>query len=182
MSSRPGVMMYFDIRPCLKRLNNEQKGQLFEAILDYAEFSVVPDFGDDVGLSIAWDFIQPKIDRDNERYEAQVLQKRYAVVVRECKRNGQTAPPFEVWKQNPQQAPGDMESHHPLSGDDGCYPTTTTTTTPSTTTTPTSKATATWPPPGDFNSRRNAWLDALEGIGDSGPYQPINTDERRGPL
>ena len=178
MSRRPGTMLYFDTRPCLKRLTNEQKGQLFEAILDYAEFSVVPDFGDDVGLSIAWDFIQPKIDRDNERYEAQIHQKRYAVVVRECKRNGQTAPPFDVWKENPQQAPGDTEIHQPLSGDDGCYPTTTstTTTTPTTSPTTTPKATATWPPPGDFNSRRNAWLNALEGIGNNESYQPKTTD------
>ena len=65
--SRPGTMLYFDTRPCLKRLTNEQKGQLFEAILDYAEFSVAPDFGDDIALSVCWDFIRPRIDRDNER-------------------------------------------------------------------------------------------------------------------
>lgn len=176
--SRPGTMLYFDTRPCLKRLNNGQKGQLFEAILDYGEFGIAPDFGDDVGLSIAWDFIQPKIDRDNERYEAQILQKRYAVVVRECKRNGQTAPPFDIWKGNPQQAPGDTEIHQPLSGDDGCYPNTTTTPT----TKPTPKATAAWPPPGDFNSRRNAWLNALDDVGSNRPYQPITTDEKGGQL
>ena len=28
---KPGVMFYFDIRPCLKRLSTEEKGLLFEA-------------------------------------------------------------------------------------------------------------------------------------------------------
>ncbi len=63
----PGVMLYFDVRKCLKRFSIEDKGMLFEAILDYAELGVLPDF--DGALGVAWDFIQPKIDRDREAYE-----------------------------------------------------------------------------------------------------------------
>ena len=35
MGKQPGVMFYFEIRPCLGRLTPEEKGVLFEAILDY---------------------------------------------------------------------------------------------------------------------------------------------------
>ena len=65
--TRPGVMMYFDIRSGLKRLSKAEKGELFEAVLDYGEFGVIPTF--DGLLGMAWDFIQPKIDRDAERYK-----------------------------------------------------------------------------------------------------------------
>ena len=41
--AKPGVMFYFDVRPCIKRLDAAEKGRLFEAILDYGEFGVVPE-------------------------------------------------------------------------------------------------------------------------------------------
>lgn len=63
---QPGVMLYFDIRKSLKRLSTEEKGLLFEAILDYGESGLVPDFDGVIG--VAWDFIQPRIDNDRERY------------------------------------------------------------------------------------------------------------------
>lgn len=62
--ARPGVMFYFDVRPCLKRLTDEDKGRLFEAILDFGEFGVIPDF--DGALGVAWDFIQPRIERERK--------------------------------------------------------------------------------------------------------------------
>lgn len=83
---KPGVMLYFDLRPCLKRLGMEQKGQLFEAILEYGEFGAVPNFDDDIGLAVAWDLIRPMIDRDNERYEK--ISKRRSEAA--CKRWGAT--------------------------------------------------------------------------------------------
>ena len=65
---RPGVMLYFDLRPCLKALSLDQKGLLFDSILSYGEIGVVPQF-DDSMLTVAWNFIQPKIDADAERYK-----------------------------------------------------------------------------------------------------------------
>lgn len=146
---KPGVMLYFDLRPCLKRLGREQKGQLFEAILEYGEFGAVPNFDDDIGLAVAWDLIRPMIDRDNERYLAQVQKKQYAVYTRECKKNGIDVPDFETWRlmsscdnERYHVISGDNERYRPMSDDNGCYPTTTTT--PSTsTTTPTTTATTT---------------------------------------
>lgn len=63
---QPGVMLYFEVRPCLHHLSDEEKGQLFEAILDYGECGTVPDFQG--VLAIAWDFIMPRLDRDRETY------------------------------------------------------------------------------------------------------------------
>lgn len=63
---RPGVMVYFDLRTSLKRFSLEEKGILFDAILSYAEDGDVPVFSG--SLEVAWDFIQPRIDADAERY------------------------------------------------------------------------------------------------------------------
>lgn len=118
--AKPGVMFYFDVRPCIKRLNINEKGRLFEAILDYGEFGIVPDL--DGALGVAWDFIQPKLDRDAERYDKQVEQKQYAAYVREAKRRGQTPLSFDDWKAIP-----DTERYRVISGDTEKHPTTTST-------------------------------------------------------
>ena len=127
--ARPGVMFYFDIRPCIRRLNLADKGQLFEAILDYAENGVEPEL--DGALGVAWDFIQPRIDRDSAQYEQKTEKNRYATFTRELKKQGHDAITFDDWK-----ALTDVERHQMISDDgletsDGIerYPTTTTTTT-----------------------------------------------------
>lgn len=94
--SKPGVMFYFEIRPCIKRLTLEQKGQLFEAILDYGEYGAIPEVDGAVG--VAWDFIQQRLDRDTGRYDEKVEQTKYAVAVREAKKKGIQLPPFEKWR------------------------------------------------------------------------------------
>ena len=75
---KPGVMIYFDLRPCLQRLTNEQKGALFSAILDYAENGVLPEL-DNVAVGVAWDFVKPRIDRDAETYASKVEKARAAI-------------------------------------------------------------------------------------------------------
>lgn len=171
---KPGVMLYFDLRPCLKRLTGEQKGQLFEAILEYGEFGVAPDFDADIGLAVAWDLIRPMIDRDNERYLAQVKKKQYAVYTRECKKNGIDAPDFETWRlmssgdnERHHVISGDNERHLPMTDDNGCYPITTAT--PATTTptpTPTTTTTATTTPttattPLSYGEPKNPAMNAV---------------------
>lgn len=96
MMTKPGVMFYFDVRPCIKRLDINEKGRLFEAILDYGEYGIIPEL--DGALGVAWDFIQPKLDRDTGRYDRQVEQRQYAVYVREVKKKEQTPLGFEEWK------------------------------------------------------------------------------------
>ena len=137
--AKPGVMFYFDIRPCLRRLSIEDKGMLFEAILDYAEHGTEPDFDGVVG--VAWDFIKPGIDRDSDRYGNQVLQKQYATYVREAKKKGQAPLSFDDWKALP-----DSGRYRAISADTERYPTTATTPTPTTATTATIESKADKPP------------------------------------
>lgn len=80
MAQRPGIMFYFSVRPALKRLNAEQKGQLFDAILDYGESGLLPDF--DGVLGVCWDFIQPMIDKDAEAYREKCNRAKKAVETR----------------------------------------------------------------------------------------------------
>ena len=63
-------MVYFETRNCIKRLDLEEIGRLFLAILEYAENGIPPTFSgeDEISLCIAWDIVKPKIDADNERY------------------------------------------------------------------------------------------------------------------
>lgn len=77
---RPGVMFYFELRPCLRRLSPEEKGRLFEGILDYGQHGIEPRF--DGMLAVAWDFIRPRIDQDNRRYGELVEKRRAAALKR----------------------------------------------------------------------------------------------------
>ena len=95
MGSQPGVMLYFEVRPCLIRLNDGEKGQLFEAILDYGEHGIVPDFDGKMGVS--WDFINPRLDRDTERYAEKTQKNAYAAFVRELKKQELPKITFEQW-------------------------------------------------------------------------------------
>ena len=134
--AKPGVMLYFDIRPSIKRLTTEEKAQLFEAILDYGEFGAIPGFDDRLG--IVWDFVQPRLDRDSELYGHKVAQRQYAVYVREVRKRESAPIPFNEWS-----ALSEGEKNRLLSDDTGSYPTSTTTsTTASTSTTTTTSTTA----------------------------------------
>lgn len=117
--AKPGVMFYFEIRPCIKRLTLEEKGQLFEAILDYGEYGVIPEVDGAVG--VAWDFIQQRLDRDTGRYDEKVEQTKYAVAVREAKKKGIQLPPYEKWR-----LLSDEERERLLSDDNERYPNSTT--------------------------------------------------------
>ena len=119
--SRPGVMIYFDILPALKILPDADRGKLFMAMLEYAQFGAVPDF--DGALDMAWQFIYPKLDRDAEAYNNACKGKKYAVFCREYKKANSAEPPsFAEWKSNYRSG-----SYQPISTDIGRYPTTTAT-------------------------------------------------------
>lgn len=104
---KPGVMLYFDsIRPALNRLDNEQCGALFRAILDYGEFGTVSDLEPMTGM--VFDLLRPKIDRDAEKYEESREQRQHAVYAREAKRRGEQPLTFSEWR-----------LHRELSSDNG---------------------------------------------------------------
>ena len=113
--ARPGVMFYFDIRPCIRRLSLADKGQLFEVILDYAENGIEPEL--DGALGVAWDFIQPRIDFDAEQYDWKVETSQYATFSRERKKLGLEPIDRDVWR-----SMTDIERHRAISSDESDTP------------------------------------------------------------
>ena len=113
--AKPGVMFYFEVRPCIKRLTLEEKGQLFESILDYGEYGALPDL--EGALGVAWDFIQPRLDRDADKYDETVAKAKYAAATREARKNNAMLPPFEEWKLSTNDS-----GYHSLSDDIERYP------------------------------------------------------------
>jgi len=95
--NRPGVMIYFSLRPALKYLNDEQLGQLLRGILDYAELGEAPDFLDPI-LAMAWSFVVSGIDRDFEAYLTTIEKRKYAAYCREALRRRKAEPTYEDWE------------------------------------------------------------------------------------
>ena len=129
---RPGVMLYFDsVRPALNRLDDTQCGRLFRAVVDYAEYGVIPELDPLVGM--VFDLLVPKIDRDAERYEESREQRQYAVYCREKQKAGEPCMKIAEWRLSRYQHP-DNDSNGPISpdiGKNGSCPSTSISTTPS---------------------------------------------------
>lgn len=119
---RPGVMLYFDIEPGLKMLDDSQRGRLFSAILEYAHFGSVPSF-DEPLLSMAWSFVKTSIDRDGERYEKAVNKKKISGITSDFKRN--YAPKHGI-DPDDEQALTEYIRQKMSTDVDGCEPNTTT--------------------------------------------------------
>ena len=135
--ARPGIMLYFDILEPIRVLPDADKGRLLVAMLEYGQSGKVPQFEGELGLTLAWGFVKPKIDKDEAEYNMSVLRRQYATVCRERKRKGEPEITFDEWlKTN-----GNHDNQKPslMTNDNQWHPTTTTT--PSTTTN-TSTATA----------------------------------------
>ena len=132
--ARPGIMVYFDMMGPLKVLPDTDKGRLFWAMLEYGKNGTVPEF--DGMLSLAWEFVKPKIDKDSEEYNRTVLKRQYATFCRDRKKKGEPEISFEEWMMTI-----DNQSYQMISHDIKWYPTTSTTTTPSTTTSTTTATT-----------------------------------------
>lgn len=81
MTQKPGIMLYFEMVPCLAHLDDAQAGRLLRAMLHYGQTGEVPDF-DDVALEMAWAFVQLRLDQDEERYRQTVENKRRAARLR----------------------------------------------------------------------------------------------------
>ena len=140
--ARPGIMLYFDILEPIRELPDADKGQLLVAMLEYGQSGTLPQFDGKLGLTLAWGFIRPKLDKDSEEYNKTVLKRQYATFYRDRKKKGEPEVSFDEWVMTI-----DNQSYQVISSDIKCYPTTSTTptTTPSTntSTTPTTAAAAT---------------------------------------
>ena len=93
--ARPGIMLYFELRKPLAWLSDAQKGKLFDAILEYGEYGVVPEF--DGMLAMAWGFIQPRLDKDCESYENSKAQRQYANFCKKRNSRGLPKVSFDEW-------------------------------------------------------------------------------------
>ena len=133
---KPGVMLYFEMRNVFEELSNEKRGILVSAILDYSEHGIQPDFRG--SLRIAWASIRHKLDRDDDNYARKSQVRRYAVYIRESKKDGVLPLPYEQWLASLPET-----SQPETSNDTNRYPTTTTTATSATTATATATSTTT---------------------------------------
>ena len=127
---KPGVMLYFEMRNVFEELSNEKRGILVSAILDYSEHGIQPDFRG--SLRIAWASIRHKLDRDDDNYARKSQVRRYAVYIRESKKDGVLPLPYEQWLASLPET-----SQPETSNDTNRYPTTTTTATSTATATST---------------------------------------------
>lgn len=108
---KPGVMLYFTLKTPLALLSMAQRGELFTAILDYAEFGIPPTF-EDAMLQMAWGFIVPALDADDERYRTNCLKRRYAAYCREMKKSNGEPVVFDDWVMAEKTSIGEGERDH----------------------------------------------------------------------
>ena len=135
--ARPGIMLYFDILGPIRLLPDSDKGRLLVAMLEYGQSGIVPQF--DGVLALAWEFVKPKIDKDEEEYNLSVLRRQYATTCRERKRKGEPEITFDEWLKT--NSNHDNQKPSMMTNDDQWYPTTTTAT-PTTTSSTTATAAA----------------------------------------
>ena len=107
--TKPGIMLYFELRPCIDQLQEKEKAELLVAMMDYGEYGSVPELSERVGL--IWPLIRQKLDRDTKRYEQTVQNKRYAAYVRDCKYHGNEPLRRTDWEK---------AFHHVISADITC--------------------------------------------------------------
>ena len=91
MGKQPGVMLYFDTCRPLKSLSLEDKGRIFDAVLDYGEDGFLPDFHENPLLVLAWSFLQSGIDRDRDQYVKKCQQNQEKALKSHSKRRQATA-------------------------------------------------------------------------------------------
>ena len=125
MAEQPGVMIYFELAEPLKGLSYEEKGKLLEAILDYGQYGVVPEF--DGLLRIVWGFIRPKIDVDASKYRKKVVKNTYSSYCAKESKANRTAMNFEEWLEYMGM---DTEGNRTVPNGSNRHPTTTSTITP----------------------------------------------------
>ena len=66
-SGKKSLVLYHDIRAPLEMLDDEERGKLFSAILNYSEYGELPEF--EGALQMAFAFIRTAIDRDADKWE-----------------------------------------------------------------------------------------------------------------
>lgn len=71
--AKKGFLLYYDYRKHLALLNDEERGKLLMALLDYGEHNTQPEL--EGAALMAFSFIQAQMDRDAKKY-AETIKKR----------------------------------------------------------------------------------------------------------
>ena len=97
---KPGVMIYFkEIRGLTKRMTKDQKADLLDAIVDYAELGILPDFTNDPLLdSVFTGAFALSVDRDDERFTEKSLNRKYSNYVRWSEKDRAYIVSREEWR------------------------------------------------------------------------------------
>lgn len=143
--ARPGIMLYFDILEPIRVLSDADKGRLLVAMLEYGKYGTVPQF--DGMLALAWGFVQPKIDRDEETYENSKIQRQYAAFCKKRAKVGLPKVAFEEWlsmteNERQRMVTTDNEPIRPVDSVASRYPSTSTSASTTTTTSASTTAAA----------------------------------------
>ena len=143
--ARPGIMLYFDILEPIRVLSDADKGRLLVAMLEYGKHGTIPQF--DGMLALAWGFVQPKIDRDEETYENSKIQRQYAAFCKKRAKVGLPKVAFEEWLnmteyERQRMLTTDNEPIRPVDSVASRYPSTSTSASTSTTTSASTTAAA----------------------------------------
>ena len=99
-TERPGVLIYFEIAPVLQELTDAQAGALLKSMIEYAQNGVEPQFNE-AEIRVAWSFIKPRIDRDEERYneicKKNSAKRKYSIYLKKCEGASLEPLPFEAF-------------------------------------------------------------------------------------
>lgn len=129
MSNRPGFMFYFDTAPAFERVSDTEAGVLIKAMIAYCQTGELLPLGGVV--SIIFDMIRPKLDRDAAKYDEQIMKRKYGGYVKASRDRGDEPLSFDSWRNGLQ------------ADEQACASTSMPTTTPNTTVSTTSISTPT---------------------------------------
>jgi hypothetical protein len=105
---KPGIMLYFEICPCLELMTQKEKGDLLDAMLAYGQTEKEPELSGK--LQIIWPLIRVRLDCDTKRYDKIVIRNQYATYAKAAKKNNEEKLSYEKW----------LKIHYPDHEDD--YP------------------------------------------------------------
>ena len=66
--SKKSVRFPVDLTTAICHMPTDKAGELFKAILNYAQSGDEPNFANDTCLQIAWGFVRAEIDADSKKY------------------------------------------------------------------------------------------------------------------
>ena len=92
---KPGIMLYFEICPCLKLMTQNEKGELLDAMMAYGQSGEEPELTEK--LQIIWPLIRDKLDRDTDRYNRIVIRNEYASYAKSAAKNQEEKLSYSQW-------------------------------------------------------------------------------------